>query len=77
MSLRPVARVETNSSSHAERDVRSWDPERDQLVMVIFPQSSWDAVRELASDLKCTPQEVIGASLKLLRQRVDDQQSRG
>ena len=43
----------------------------DELVIVLFPRASWDAVGELARDMGVEPAEAMGAALKLLRARVD------
>jgi hypothetical protein len=48
----------------------------DELVMVLFPQSTWVQVRQLAEDLHVSHQEVIGAALRLLRARADEELGR-
>ena len=45
----------------------------DELVMVFFPKAAWDAVVALANDLHVPPAEALGAALKLLRARVDEE----
>jgi hypothetical protein len=49
----------------------------DALVMVIFPQATWDAVLQLAKELNVAPAEALGAAIKLLRARVDEETSHG
>ena len=48
----------------------------DELVIVLFPRSAWDAVGALARDLGVDPAEAMGAALKLLRARVDEESER-
>jgi len=60
------------------RAARTSDPAQDDgLVMVLFPRDAWDAVLALARDLGVAPPEALGAALKLLRARVDEEQARG
>jgi hypothetical protein len=47
----------------------------DALVMVLFPQATWDAVLQLAKELNVAPAEALGAAIKLLRARVDEEAS--
>jgi len=49
----------------------------DALVMVIFPQATWDAVLQLAKELNVAPAEALGAAIKLLRARVDEETGHG
>jgi hypothetical protein len=49
----------------------------DALVMVIFPQATWDAVVQLATELHVAPAEALGAAIKLLRARVDEETGHG
>lgn len=50
--------------------------EEDALVMVLFPQAAWRAVTDLARELNVSPAETVGAALRLLRARVDEEAGR-
>ena len=79
MRAQPVAGHVANTSSPAassEEEAPHLGPE-DQLIMVLFPKSTWDEVLRLAADLNVGHQEALGAALKLLRERTDEELGRG
>ena len=47
----------------------------DELVMVLFPKFTWEAVVQLSQELNVSPAEALGAAIKLLRARVDEEKA--
>jgi hypothetical protein len=78
MAIKAQASRTNPGSRHAiappAPDTLSLGPD-DELVMVFFPKEAWDAVVALANDLHVPPAEALGAALKLLRARVDEETS--
>jgi hypothetical protein len=75
-----VIKAQTTQASTSRRDAAPPpSPEaqplglEDALVMVLFPRVAWDAVVALAQELNVGPAEVMGAALRLLRARVDEE----
>lgn len=71
MKATPTANSSSRVVERTEGAVRPLDPDKDALVMVLFPLAVWAAVCALAADLGVEPSEALGAALALLREKAD------
>ena len=58
---------------HREEEFDAAHDGIDELVMVLFPRVSWDAVQELARKTGTTPGEVMSIALKLLEEKLTEE----
>lgn len=60
-------------TSHREEEYDADTVDRDELVMVMFPRVSWDAVGDLAKKTGTSPGEVMSIALKLLQEKLEEE----
>ncbi len=70
MVAQPVPAVPHAHAHEAPDDGKHAGLETDELVMVLFPRSTWDAVVALAADLGVLPGETMGIALQRLREQI-------
>lgn len=58
---------------HREEEFDALNKNMDNLVMVLFPQASWDAVQALAKKTHTSPGEVMSVALKLLEEKLTEE----
>jgi hypothetical protein len=69
--------IENHNIDKKRRDIYdNNDANIDEIIMVMMPRVTWDAIGKLASDNNATIPETINTALKLLEKMMEDKKEK-